>query len=298
MSIAVERPRFHLQWQHHALALGPRTLVMGIVNVTPDSFSDGGRFYHPDRAIAHGERLVAEGADILDIGGESTRPFSDPVSTTDEIGRVVPVIEALAAMVDVPISIDTNKAAVAEAALAAGAAMINDISALNADPRMAALAAEAQVPLILMHMQGTPKTMQAAPHYDDLLGEVGGFLQKAWQTAVEAGVSSEHVILDPGIGFGKSFTHNLTLLKRLPELGELGAPLLVGSSRKAFIRNLVKSEGADDIAADRPEVETGSQATVAAAIMGGAHIVRAHDVANTIPTVRVMDAIAAAGDAD
>jgi dihydropteroate synthase len=291
MCIAARRRTFQLQWQHHELTLGPRTLVMGIVNVTPDSFSDGGRFYAPDQAIAHGERLAADGADILDIGGESTRPFSDPVTTDEEIQRVVPVIEALAPRVGVPISIDTQKAAVAEAALAAGAAMINDISALNGDPRMAPLAAKTKVPLILMHMQGSPKTMQAAPHYDNLLGEVGAFLNQARDAAVKAGVHRERVLLDPGIGFGKTFDHNLELLKRMPELGALGAPLLVGSSRKAFIRHLVKPKGSDAIAADAPLVETGTQATVAAAIMGGAHIVRVHDVANTLATVQVMDAV-------
>jgi dihydropteroate synthase len=291
MSIVAPRRSFDLEWHRHHLSLGVRTLVMGIVNVTPDSFSDGGRFFDPSQAIAHGERLTKEGADILDIGGESTRPFSDPVSVADEIQRVVPVIKALASRVAVPISIDTKKAAVAQAALAAGAAMINDISALAADPRMATLAAEAKVPLILMHMQGTPKNMQAAPHYDDLLGEVGEFLNNALNTAIAAGVRREWVLLDPGIGFGKTFTHNLELLKNLPRLGELGAPLLVGSSRKAFIRNLVKPQDGDDIAADAPEVETGTQATVTAAIMGGAHIVRVHNVANTVASVRVADAI-------
>ena len=296
MSATATRQTYHLRWHQHSLDLGPRTLVMGIVNVTPDSFSDGGRFYAPDQALAHAEGLVAEGADILDIGGESTRPFSDPVSASDEIARVVPVIEALSARVQVPISIDTKKAAVADAALAAGAAMVNDVSALDGDPRMAAVVAKAQVPLILMHMQGTPKTMQASPHYDDLLGEVTAFLRRARQTALDAGVSPGHIILDPGIGFGKTYPHNLTLLKHLSELANLEAPLLVGSSRKAFIRHLVKPVDVEDIPADRPEVETGSQATVAAAIMGGAHIVRVHDVANTIPTVRVMDAICAADD--
>lgn len=291
MSFVSPRPTFDLKWHSHHLSLGTRTLVMGIVNVTPDSFSDGGLFYGPSQAIAHAQRLAQEGADILDIGGESTRPFSDPVSMADEIQRVVPVIKALASSVEVPISIDTKKAAVAEAALAAGATMINDVSALAADPRMAPLAAEAGVPLILMHMQGTPKNMQAAPNYDDLLGEVGQFLQNAWDTAVNAGVHRDRVLLDPGIGFGKTFAHNLELLKKLSRLGALGAPLLVGASRKAFIRNLVKPENADDIAADAPEVETGTQATVTAAIMGGAHIVRVHDVANTMASVRVADAI-------
>jgi dihydropteroate synthase len=298
MPIAVQRSTFQLQCRQHPLSLGPRTLVMGVVNVTPDSFSDGGRFFDPTDAIAHGERLAAAGADILDIGGESTRPFSESVSATDEIQRVVPVIAALAASVRLPISIDTQKAAVAEAALAAGATMINDISALRGDPRMAALAGEAGVPLILMHMQGTPRTMQKAPRYDDLLGEVSAFLENARNTALKSGVPYEHVIFDPGIGFGKSFAHNLELLKELPELGKLGAPLLVGSSRKAFIRSLVKPQGSDDIAADSPAVETGTQATVAAAILGGAHIVRVHDVANTLATVRVMDAIVNSGQRD
>jgi dihydropteroate synthase len=298
MPIATQRSTFQLQCQQHSLSLGPRTLVMGVVNVTPDSFSDGGRFFDPTAAIAHGERLAAAGADILDIGGESTRPFSESVSATDEIQRVVPVIAALAASVRLPISIDTQKAAVAEAALAAGATMINDISALRVDPRMAALAGEAGVPLILMHMQGTPRTMQKAPRYNDLLGEVSAFLENARNTALRSGVPYENVILDPGIGFGKTFAHNLELLKELPELGKLGAPLLVGSSRKAFIRNLVKPQGSDDIAADSPPVETGTQATVAAAILGGAHIVRVHDVANTLATVRVIDAIVNTGQRD
>lgn len=298
MPIATQRSTFQLQCQQHSLRLGPRTLVMGVVNVTPDSFSDGGRFFDPTDAIAHGERLAAAGADILDIGGESTRPFSESVSATDEIQRVVPVIAALAASVRLPISIDTQKAAVAEAALAAGATMINDISALRGDPRMAALAGEAGVPLILMHMQGTPRTMQKAPRYNDLLGDVSAFLENARNTALRSGVPYENVILDPGIGFGKTFAHNLELLKELPELGKLGAPLLVGSSRKAFIRNLVKPQGSDDIAADSPAVETGTQATVAAAILGGAHIVRVHDVANTLATVRVMDAIVNTGQRD
>jgi dihydropteroate synthase len=295
MSIATLRSTFQLQWQQHSLTLGPRTLVMGVVNVTPDSFSDGGRFFDPSDAIAQGERLAAAGADILDIGGESTRPFSESVSATEETQRVVPVIAALATTTRLPISIDTQKAAVAEAALAAGAAMINDISALRGDPQMAPLAGEAGVPLILMHMQGIPRTMQKAPRYKDLLGEVCAFLDQARNTALASGVPPGHIILDPGIGFGKTFAHNLELLNKLPELGKLGAPLLVGSSRKAFIRSLVKPQGRDDIAADSPAVETGTQATVAAAILGGAHIVRVHDVANSLATVWVTDAIANAG---
>ncbi|MDJ0780392.1 MAG: dihydropteroate synthase [Desulfosarcinaceae bacterium] len=291
MSIVARRASYLLQWQHHKLHLGQRTRIMGVVNVTPDSFSDGGRFYDPDQAITHGERLVAEGADILDIGGESTRPFSDPVATADEIERVVPVIKALATSVAVPISIDTKKAAVAEAALAAGAAMINDISALNGDPHMASVAAEAEVPLVLMHMQGSPKTMQASPHYENLMGEVSQFLRDALEQAVTAGVQRERIILDPGIGFGKTFPHNLELLRQLARLTTLETPILVGASRKAFIRDLVKPDEVADIAADSPEVETGTQATVTAAILGGAHIVRVHDVANTRSTVRVTDAI-------
>jgi dihydropteroate synthase len=280
-----------MEWGSHRLELGRRTCVMGVVNVTPDSFSDGGRFLDSRAAIDQGLRLAAAGADIIDVGGESTRPFSEPVPADEEIQRVVPVIAALAKTIRIPISIDTTKAAVARRALEAGAAMINDITALRSDPGLGALAAESGVPVVLMHMQGEPRTMQVAPRYDDLVAEIRLFLQQAADAAEERGVPRARLIVDPGIGFGKTAEHNLELIRRLPEFAGLGLPLLVGPSRKAFIRRLVKPEGDQDISPDHPAVETGTQAAVAAAILKGAHIVRVHDVANTLATVKVADAI-------
>ncbi len=280
-----------MEWGSHRLELGRRTCVMGVVNVTPDSFSDGGRFLDSRAAIDQGLRLAAAGADIIDVGGESTRPFSEPVPADEEIQRVVPVIAALAKTIRIPISIDTTKAAVARRALEAGAAMINDITALRSDPGLGPLAAESGVPVVLMHMQGEPRTMQVAPRYDDLVAEIRLFLQQAADAAEERGVPRARLIVDPGIGFGKTAEHNLELIRRLPEFAGLGLPLLVGPSRKAFIRRLVKPEGDQDISPDHPAVETGTQAAVAAAILKGAHIVRVHDVANTLATVKVADAI-------
>jgi dihydropteroate synthase len=280
-----------LCWRNHVLTLGPQTAIMGIVNVTPDSFSDGGRFEAVDAAVAHAEHLIRCGADIIDIGGESTRPFAPAVSSREEIARVQPVIEHLAGSVAVPISIDTAKAEVAEAALDAGAAMINDISALEMDPRMAAVAVSHGVPVILMHMQGTPRTMQLEPTYGDVVAEVRDYLAAAIRRAVAAGIPREKIIVDPGIGFGKTGRHNLLLIQRLHELTDLGMPVMVGPSRKRFIRDLVKAPGREDPAPDRPEVETGTQAAVAAAVMNGAHIVRVHDVAGTRATLSVLDAI-------
>jgi dihydropteroate synthase len=287
-------PAFTLAWGGHRLVLGERTRIMGIVNVTPDSFSDGGRFFDPGAAAAQGLRLAAEGADILDVGGESTRPFSDPVSAEEEIRRVVPVIRALTAKVRAPISVDTTKAAVAEAALDAGAAMINDVSAGRTDPDLLPLAGRRGVPVILMHMKGTPKTMQKNPEYADLIGEIRDFLADARERAAAAGVDPGLVILDPGIGFGKTFAHNLSLLNRLDAFAALNAPLLVGASRKAFIRHLLREADGPEPAPDGPPVETGSQAAVSAAVLGGAHIVRVHDVARTRDTLRVLDAVRAA----
>ena len=280
-----------MEWGSHRLELGRRTCVMGVVNVTPDSFSDGGRFLDSRAAIDQGLRLAAAGADIIDVGGESTRPFSEPVPADEEIQRVVPVIAALAKTIRIPISIDTTKAAVARRALEAGAAMINDITALRSDPGLGPLAAESGVPVVLMHMQGEPRTMQVAPRYDDLVAEIRLFLQQAADAAEERGVPRARLIVDPGIGFGKTAEHNLELIRRLPEFAGLGLPLLVGPSRKAFIRRLVKPEGGQDISPGHPAVETGTQAAVAAAILKGAHIVRVHDVANTLATVKVADAI-------
>jgi len=285
------RTRYRLEWGRHRLELGRRTCIMGIVNVTPDSFSDGGRFLDPRNAVVQGLRLAAEGADIIDIGGESTRPFSESVSADEEIRRVVPVVAELSQKIRIPISIDTSKAAVARRALEAGAAMINDIAALRSDAGLAELAAEFGVPVILMHMRGEPRTMQVTPRYDDLVGEIYSFLQEAADAAERQGIARERLIVDPGIGFGKTAEHNLQLIHRMADFSGLGLPLLAGPSRKSFIRRLVKPAGEPDIPPDRPVVETGTQAAVAASVFNGAHIVRVHDVANTVATVNVVDAI-------
>jgi dihydropteroate synthase len=285
------RKPYRLAWGRHVLELGRRTCIMGVLNVTADSFSDGGRFLDPGLAVAQGERLAAEGADIIDVGGESTRPFADPVPAEEEIRRVVPVVAALAARTRVPISIDTSKAAVARRALEAGAAMINDIAALRFDPDLAGVAVEFGVPVILMHMLGEPRTMQVAPHYSDLVADIGAFLKGAAAGAERQGIPRSRLIVDPGIGFGKTLEHNLQLIRHLSEFAGLDLPLLVGPSRKSFIRRLVKPAGEKDILPNLPEVETGTQAAVAAAVFNGAHIVRVHDVANTVATVKVVDAI-------
>ncbi|MDX2500539.1 MAG: dihydropteroate synthase [Deltaproteobacteria bacterium] len=283
------RKTYRLAWSNHTLELGKRTCIMGVVNVTPDSFSDGGKFFDTDVAIAQGEKLAADGADILDIGGESTRPFSDPVPVEEEIRRVVPVIEQLARRVSIPISIDTTKAAVARPALDAGASIINDVAALRFDPGLADLAVEYETPLILMHMLGEPKSMQVSPDYDNLIDDIRTFLEDAVNRAVELGVPRSKIIVDPGVGFGKTVTHNLLLLKHVQTFASLDLPVLIGPSRKAFIRKILKQAHEEDIRPDLPLVETGTQAAVAAAVLNGAHIIRVHDVANTIPTVKILD---------
>lgn len=280
----------------HTIELGRRTCIMGVVNITPDSFSDGGRFLNARKAVAHGRMLAAQGADILDIGGESTRPFSDPVRVDEELQRVIPVIEDLSGSIHIPISIDTTKAEVARQALAAGASMINDISALRMDPELPAVVRESGAPLILMHMLGTPKTMQIEPEYKDVLGEITAFLEERIGFAVENGIPKSQVIIDPGIGFGKTAGHNLRIIKNLRAFDTIDAPILVGPSRKAFIRNIVKDPQAKDIPANRPEVEVGTQAVVTAAILNGAHIVRVHNVDNTRTTAALADMIRSAGD--
>ena len=285
------RKAYHFAWRDHTLELGRQTCIMGVVNVTPDSFSDGGRFYDHHAAVAQGEKLAAEGAAIIDIGGESTRPFSEPVTVEEEIRRVVPVIEKLAQRVSVPISIDTTKAAVARRALEAGASIINDVSALRFDPGIAVLAAEFDTPLILMHMLGEPKSMQVLPRYDNLIEEILSFLADAVERAENLGVSRAQIIVDPGIGFGKTVAHNLLLIKHLQAFARLDLPILIGTSRKAFIRKILKDTHDADIRPDLPIVENGTQATLAAAILNGAHIVRVHDVANTIATVKILDAL-------
>jgi len=256
---------------------------MGVLNVTPDSFSDGGLFFDKQNAVVHGQTLASAGADIIDVGGESTRPFSKPVSVDEEIRRVVPVIEELSKRVSVPISIDTCKAEVARHAICAGASMANDIGALRLDPAMASVVAQADVPIILMHMQGTPKNMQIDPSYGDVVGDVRGFLADAIHRATQAGIDRNKIIVDPGIGFGKTVNHNLLLLKHLSAFHELNVPILIGPSRKSFIAKLL----GDDM--ERREI--GTQATVAAAALQGVHIVRVHDVQRSRDTLKIVEAI-------
>jgi dihydropteroate synthase len=265
---------------------GERTLVMGIVNVTPDSFSDGGRFLDPDAAIAHGMRLVADGADVLDIGGESTRPGAEPVPTEVELDRVLPVIRALAeAHPAVPISVDTRKPEVASAALEAGACIVNDVSGAR-DPAMLDVVREAQAGLVLMHMLGEPSTMQEAPRYEDVVAEVKEYLRERIEAAEFAGVDPQALCVDPGIGFGKDLEQNLLLLRHVDALLDLARPVLVGPSRKRFIGTIL------DVAEDeRVEGTAGAVAWLAAR---GAHLVRVHDVREMARVVRVVDAIARA----
>ena len=281
----LSRKEFGLKWGRHSLEFGRKTLLMGVLNVTPDSFSDGGHYFSREKAITQAISLEADGADIIDIGGESTRPYAEKVSLEQELERVVPVIEKLSKTVKVPISIDTYKAKVAESAIKAGAAIINDISALRFDPEMATVVKNAGVPLILMHMKGTPGDMQNNPEYLDLMGEIKDFFTGVINNAVENGISRNMLILDPGIGFGKSFDHNLEILRDLKELETLGLPILLGSSRKAFIGNILNKSP--------EERDTGTMATIAAGIMNGAHIVRVHNVRMAVDTVKVMDAIIA-----
>jgi len=266
----------------------PDRSVMGVVNVTPDSFSDGGRFLDPQLAIDHARALVAAGADLLDVGGESTRPGADPVPEAEELRRVVPVIEALAVDVSVPISIDTSKAAVAAAALAAGATIVNDVSAGRADPELLSVVAAAGAGLVVMHMQGEPRTMQHAPHYEDVTAEVAAFLNARIAAAQAAGVGSEAVLADPGIGFGKTTAHNLELLARLADLVEgCGVPLVVGSSRKSFLGRLT----GDTRPADRDDA---TLATTVWSFTQGARVVRVHDVATSARMAHLLDVIARA----
>jgi dihydropteroate synthase len=264
-------------------ALGERTLVMGIVNVTPDSFSGDGLGSDTEAAIARGVQMAADGADMLDIGGESTRPGSEPVSEEDELRRVLPVIERLTRQVQVPISIDTYKSGVARAALDAGAAMVNDISGLHSDPELARVAAEAGAAVVIMHIQGTPRDMQKDPKYADVIGEISEYLAEGIARAEAAGLTREQIVVDPGIGFGKTLEHNLEILRRLREFRNLGCPVLVGTSRKSMIGKIL------DLPADQ-RVE-GTAATVALAIAAGADIVRVHDVKEMVRVVRVADAI-------
>ena len=275
--------RGYVSTRHGKLDCARRTVIMGILNVTPDSFYDGGRRSEPTRAIADGVEMVQSGAEILDVGGESTRPGARPVDEAEELDRVLPVIRGLRREVAVPISIDTYKAGVARAALDAGADIVNDISALRFDPALVSLVAAEEVPVILMHMQGKPQTMQSEPRYNDVVREVRDFLAAQLYEAMDAGIAAERIILDPGIGFGKTLEHNLQLLRGLPTLAALGQPLLVGASRKAFIGKIL------DLDPDH-RLE-GSLAAAVAAVLGGANLLRVHDVAETCRAARMADAI-------
>jgi dihydropteroate synthase len=261
--------------------LSSRTHIVGVLNVTPDSFSDGGRFFSKSAAVEHALRLVDEGADIIDVGGESTRPGSDPVSVDEELRRVIPVIEALIDRTKTPISIDTYKSVVAKSALEAGATIVNDISGLTFDTEMVNVVARHGAALIIMHMKGTPKTMQVDPEYDDVVDEVKTFLHQQARVAADHGISQ--IIIDPGIGFGKKLEHNLELFSRLEELTEIGYPLMVGPSRKSFIGTIL------NLSVDS-RVE-GTAAAVAASVLKGANLVRVHDVQAMKRVAQVVDAI-------
>lgn len=264
------------------LELGMRTAVMGVLNVTPDSFYDGGRHLAPREAVAAAARMAEEGADVVDVGGESTRPGAEPVSEDEQVRRVIPVIEAIKRELGVRLSVDTTKASVARRAVEAGADMINDVSALS-DPGMIRVVRESRVPVVVMHMRGNPRTMQLDTHYVDLLSSVVGFLRKTVERAVASGVADDKILVDPGLGFGKSAVGNLKILRDLPTLRSIGRPILVGASRKSFIGTVL-----DLPVSERLE---GSLAAAALAAWQGAHVIRAHDVAATVRVVRMVDAI-------
>ena len=284
------RQRFRLRLRSRSIALGKRTLVMGVLNVTPDSFSDGGKFLDPSLAVEQALAMRRDGADLLDIGAESTRPGSHGISAAEELRRLLPVLEALRGKLKIPISVDTQKAAVAEIALGAGAEMVNDISGLRSDPRLAQVAARHGAPLILMHMRGTPRTMQKGPFARDVVQDVVSGLRRSIAIAQEAGLPNSQILIDPGVGFGKSFSQNYELLARLPELAKLDYPLVIGTSRKGFLGATLAKNGKP---ASVDERIWGTAATVAASILNGAHIVRVHDVAEMKQVALVADALLA-----
>lgn len=273
-----------LAWQTFCLDFSRKTHIMGVLNVTPDSFSDGGLHFDKSSAVDHALRMADEGADIIDIGGESTRPGSDPVSPEEEIRRTVPVIETISRQITCPISIDTYRADVAKRALDAGASIVNDISGLRFDPLMPKVVSDCKVPVVIMHMKGTPKDMQLNPVYNALIPEILDYFRKRIEFAVNAGIGEDLIAIDPGIGFGKTFDHNLIILNNLHELTRLGKPLLVGPSRKAFLGRLLNGAAPDE----RTE---GTAAAVAISIIKGANIIRVHDVKEMSKVAIVADAI-------
>jgi len=287
--------RRHFVWKlaDRELLLGERTLLMGVLNITPDSFSDGGAYLDSGAAVARALQIEHDGADILDIGGESTRPGSTPISVHEELRRILPVIEILSGKLHIPISVDTQKAEVAEAVLAAGAEILNDVSALRVDPRLANVAVQGRAPMILMHMRGAPQTMHRGPFARDVMRDSLSGLRAALVNAKRAGLGKSQVLLDPGIGFGKTHEQNFEILARLPEFARLGCPIVIGTSRKSFLGKALAGPGEPDLPSG--ERLLGTATTVTASILGGAHIVRGHDVAEIVRVVRVADAILDAG---
>lgn len=277
------RKEYIIQVNGKTYLLGRRTWIMGILNVTPDSFSDGGLYFKKEKAVEHGLRLISEGADIIDVGGESSRPGSDPVPAEEELRRILPVISGLRKQTKNLISVDTSKSEVARAAIAEGADIINDISAFRNDPKMITVVAQAGSPVILMHMKGSPKTMQRNPHYGNVIEEIKSFLEKKIEFAVENGMIREKIIIDPGIGFGKRFEDNLTLIRNLNEFTSIGQPILVGISRKSFIGKIL----------DLPpgEREEGTLASAILSVVQGAHILRVHEVAPIKRAILVAETI-------
>jgi dihydropteroate synthase len=284
----LKRRTFRLELPACTLTLGPRTLLMGVLNVTPDSFSDGGKFLDPQSAIEYALEMERAGAELLDIGGESTRPGSTGTPAETELARILPVLEGLRGVLKIPIAVDTRKFQVAEAAIGAGAQIINDISGLRFDPRIAEVAHRRDVPLIFMHMRGEPATMQKGPFARDVMKDVVQGLRASIRKARAAGVRKSQIVIDPGIGFGKSLEQNYELLRKLPELAKLGYPLLVGTSRKGFLGATLARNGKP---APPGERLWATAATVTASILGGAHIVRIHDVAEMAQVARVADCL-------
>lgn len=268
---------------------GKRTYLMGVLNVTPDSFSDGGEFYAPTAALAQAQRLVDNGADIIDVGGQSTRPGAAQISLEEELNRVLPVVSALRSVIDIPISVDTTRAYVAQQAVKVGADMVNDISGGTFDPEMLPVVAELRVPMVLMHIRGTPETMQKLTDYQDLVGEIYEFLEQQISAAVAAGIERSHLLIDPGIGFAKTLEQNLELLRQLPRFRRLGVPILVGVSRKSFIGRILNQP-------DPKSRVWGTAAACCSAIAGSADILRVHDVLELRDVCRVADAIWRSGN--
>jgi len=283
----LSRAHYTIRCRKRTFTLGKQTLLMGVLNVTPDSFSDGGLFIDKEKAFARGLKMIEEGADFIDIGGESTRPGSKPLGLDEELRRVIPVIESLAKEVDAPISIDTYKSAVAKKAIEAGAQIINDISGLHLDPSLSQVAAKENVPLVLMHISGNPETMQENIHYESIFSEIIQYLKDSIQRAETAGVDPEQIIIDPGIGFGKTVEDNLIILKNLQEFKILGRPLLLGTSRKNFIGKILN--------ADVTERLEGTLSSIVVGVLNGAHIIRCHDVLQAKRAIAIADAVRQAG---